>query len=60
MQVSLPNSTDIIANSVSCYDADTVSNIFDFFLKKTDAIQQIIGVPPGNLKHNPEAGGQQK
>ena len=46
MPVSLTNRMDIIAHSASMYDAETVSNIFDIFLKKTDAIQQIVGIPP--------------
>ena len=49
MSVSLTNSIDIVANSVSLYDANQVKNILDLFLKKTDAIAQIIGVPPENL-----------
>ena len=49
MPVPLTNSKDIIANSVSLKDADTVEHIFDIFLNKTDAIQQIIGVPPETL-----------
>ena len=40
------NSKDIVAKSVSLCDADSVDYIMDIFLKKTDAIQQIIGVPP--------------
>ena len=49
MPVSLTNSIDIVANSVSLYDANQVKNILDLFLKKTDAITQIIGVPPETL-----------
>ena len=49
MPVSLTNSIDIVANSVSLYEADTVKYILDLFLKKTDAITQIIGVPPETL-----------
>ena len=45
MPVSLTNSIDIVANSVSLYVADTVSNSLDIFLHITDAITQIIGVP---------------
>ena len=49
MPVSLTNSRDIAANSVSLYDANQVKNILDVFLKKTDAMTQIIGVPPERL-----------
>ena len=49
MPVSLTNSIDIVANSVSLYNANPVKNILDLFLKKTDAIAQIIGVPPETL-----------
>ena len=49
MPVSLTHSVDIIASSVSLYDADTVSYILDIFMQKTDAIAQIIGVPPETL-----------
>ena len=49
MPISLTNSIDSVANSVSVYEADTIENILDIFLKKTDAIIQIIGVPPETL-----------
>ena len=49
MPVSLTNNIDIVANSVSHYEADTVKNILDLFLQKTDAITKIIGVPPETL-----------
>ena len=49
MPISLTNTIHIVANSVSLYEADTVKNILDLFLKKTDAITQIIGVPPETL-----------
>ena len=49
MPVSLSNSIDIVANSVSLIGEDSFDNILDLFLKKTDAIQQIIGVPPETL-----------
>ena len=49
MPVSLTNSIDIVANSVSFYDANQVKNILDLFLQKTDAITQIIGFPPETL-----------
>ena len=49
MHVSLTNSIDIIAESVSLNDSDTVKHILDTFLKNTDAITQIIGVPLENL-----------
>ena len=51
MPVRLTSSIDIVANSVSLYEADTVKNILDLFLKKTDAITQIIGVPPETLNN---------
>ena len=46
MPVSFIDSIDIVANSVSLCDADSVDNILDIFFKKRDAITQIIGVPP--------------
>ena len=46
MAVSLTHIIDIAANSVSFCDEDSVDNIFDLFLKKTDANQQIVGIPP--------------
>ena len=49
MPVSLTNSIDIVANSVSLYDANQVKNILDLFLNKTDAITKNIGVPPETL-----------
>ena len=49
MPVTLTNSKDIVANSVPLYDANQVKNILGLFLKKTDAITQIIGVPPETL-----------
>ena len=49
MPGSVTNTIDIIANSVSFYDADTVNNILDLLLKRTDATQQIIGAPPETL-----------
>ena len=49
MPVLLSNSIDIVANSVSLIGEDSFDNILDLFLKKTDAIQQIIGVPPETL-----------
>jgi hypothetical protein len=45
----LTNSVYIVANSVSLYEPDTVKNILALFLKKTDAITQIRGVPPETL-----------
>ena len=30
-------------------DADSVDNILDIFLETTDAIQQIVGIPPETL-----------
>ena len=49
MPVTLTNSIDIVANSVSLNDSDIVKHILDIFLKKTDAITQIIGVPRETL-----------
>ena len=49
MPVSLTNSIDIVANSVSICDEDSVDDIFYLFLQKTDAIQQIVGLPPETL-----------
>ena len=43
MPVSLTNSIDIVANSVSLCDEDSVGDIFDLYLQKTDAIQQTVG-----------------
>ena len=49
MPVSLTHSTDIVANSVSLYDDNKVNNILDMLLKKTDAIEHIVGIPPETL-----------
>ena len=49
MQVSLPISIDIIANSAASCDEDSVDKSMGIFLKKTDAIQQIVGIPPETL-----------
>ena len=47
--VSLTNSREIVANSVSLCDEDSVDNILDLFLTKADAITQIVGIPPETL-----------
>ena len=44
MPVSSTDSIDIVANSVSVCDEDSVEHILEIFLKKTDAIQQIVGI----------------
>ena len=49
MQISWTTSNGIVANSVSLCGEDSFDNILDIFLKKTDAIQQIIGGPPENI-----------
>ena len=49
MPASSTNSIDIVANSVSLCDEDSVDNIFDNFLKKPDTITQIICSPPDTL-----------
>ena len=46
---NLANSIDIIANSVLLCDEDSVDNILDIFLKKTDSVHQTVGIPPETL-----------
>ena len=48
MPVSLTNSNDIIANSVSLVDKRKVINILDLFLKN-EALEEIVGLPPATL-----------
>lgn len=47
--MSSTNSNDIVANSISLVDKRKVINILDLVPKKTDAIQQLVGVPPETL-----------
>ena len=49
MPVSLTNNIDNIANFVFQKIADTVIKILDICLKRTDSIEQIIGVLPETL-----------
>ena len=46
MPVYLATSVDMIANSVSLCDENSVANVWVIFLKKTFAMQQITGAPP--------------
>ena len=47
--VSSTTSVDIIANSVSLCGENSADYLLGICLKKADAIQQIIGVPPETL-----------
>ena len=49
MPISLTNSNDIVANSVSLCEEDSVDNVVDLSLKKKDAIPQIVWNPPDTL-----------
>ena len=49
MPVSLTNSKNIIANSVSLVDEYKVVNILDLFYKKNEALEEIVGLPPATL-----------
>ena len=49
MPVSLTNSNDIIANSVSLITNNDVINMFDLFYKNNKPIEEILGLPPATL-----------
>ena len=43
--VSLTNSKDVVANSISVIDKDKVFDLKELFLSTLDAINNIVGVP---------------
>ena len=47
--VSLTNSRDIIANSISVIDKDKVIDLKELFLSNLDAINNIVGLPVATL-----------
>ena len=47
--VSLTNSKDIIANSISVIDKDKVIDLKELFLSNLDAINNIVGLPVATL-----------
>jgi hypothetical protein len=47
--VSLNNSTDIVANSISVIDKNKVIDLKELFLSKLDAINNIVGLPVETL-----------
>ena len=49
MPLSLPNSNNIVPNSVSLCSDNSVEHISGLFLNKTDAIQPIVEIPPKML-----------
>lgn len=49
MPCSVTKIIDIIANSVSLRDEESVANILDILLKRTDAIQPVVGIPSETL-----------
>jgi hypothetical protein len=49
MSISLSNSTDIIANSISLIKGNVIEDITETFLSKTEAVSNIIGLPPSTM-----------
>ena len=47
--VSLTNSKDILANSISVIDKDKVIDLKELFLSNLDAINNIVGLPVATL-----------
>ena len=48
MRLSLTNSNDVVANSISLIEGDAINNISDIFLTKDEA-GDIVGIPPETL-----------
>ena len=48
-QLLSTNIGDIVDNTVFVCVEESVDNILDISLKKTDEIQQLVGTPPGTL-----------
>ena len=49
MSVSLTNSKDIVANTISVIEKDNVATITDLFLSNLDAVNNIVGLPVATL-----------
>ena len=49
MPISLSNSKDIVANSLSLIQDSQVIDVKELFLSKLDAINNIVGLPPETL-----------
>ncbi len=49
MSISLSNSSDIVANSISLINGNTIENITETFLSKIEAVSNIIGLPPTTM-----------
>ena len=49
MAVSITNSLDIVANTISVVDKDKVIDLKELFLSKLDAITSIVGLPVETL-----------
>ena len=49
MPISLSNSKDIVANSLSLIEESKVIDVKELFLSKLDAINNIVGLPPETL-----------
>jgi limonene-1,2-epoxide hydrolase len=49
MSISLSNSSDIIANSISLINGNVVQDIKDTFLSKNEAVSNIVGLPPTTM-----------
>ena len=49
MSVSLTNSKDLVANSISVIDKNKIIDLQKLFLSKLDAITNIVGLPVATL-----------
>jgi hypothetical protein len=49
MAVSMNNSRDIVANTISVIDGNKVIDLKELFLSKLDAINNIVGLPVETL-----------
>ena len=49
MPVRITNSNDVVSNSVSLINEKTVSNIWDLFLKKDEAVDGSVVIPSDTL-----------
>ena len=54
MAVSLTNSKDLVANSISVIDKDKVIDLKELFLSKLYAITNIVGLPVATLDSLPK------
>ncbi len=49
MSISLSNSSDILANSISLINGSVIQGINDTFLSKNEAVSNIVGLPPATM-----------